>query len=433
MRCFTALVGLTGLLFWGGAGAAASAHPGAHVGVKISIDDDRVLLSILLSNDYSRQLVADQSAPPIYSESKGGYTFSDPQQGERIRAAFDDFFSEANWVLINNQEATPKIQRFDYVHPIGPARAFSVNAEAPDLEIDLAYACPDRPKQVSIAWELFPEDPALAAVGRTTVTAVLAELDAYSQRQIVVFSMDEPEVIWHASATPVIQRVQPVVAKVTPKQIAIPIVSAAATGAWLISLIVVWLSRSASKLRRPVLYLTILPLAAAWFCRGLAVAQVTAPWSEKVEPPTELEAVEIFSELHANIYKAFDFKTESDIYDVLAQSVSGDLLEQVYNEVYQGLIMRDQGGAIARVYSVDVKNAEMLSAGRVETGEIAFKLRCLWQVYGVVSHWGHFHSRTNEYRADYTVAQLGENWKITGAEVLEQRRLDDEDEVDDES
>ena len=47
-----------------------------------------------------------------------------------------------------------------------------------------------------------------------------------------------------------------------------------------------------------------------------------------------------------------------------------------------------------------------------------------WQVEGVVYHWGHSHSRLNEYRARYTVASVSQGWRIVGVEPLEQRRVD---------
>ncbi len=38
-----------------------------------------------------------------------------------------------------------------------------------------------------------------------------------------------------------------------------------------------------------------------------------------IRRPEEAKALEMFAALHGNIYDAFEYKTESDIYDVLAE------------------------------------------------------------------------------------------------------------------
>ncbi|MBD3320640.1 MAG: hypothetical protein GF350_06055, partial [Chitinivibrionales bacterium] len=50
--------------------------------------------------------------------------------------------------------------------------------------------------------------------------------------------------------------------------------------------------------------------------------------------PSPGEARALFASLHRNIYRAFDYSTESEIYDALSKSVDGDLLTGIYTEVY---------------------------------------------------------------------------------------------------
>jgi hypothetical protein len=45
-------------------------------------------------------------------------------------------------------------------------------------------------------------------------------------------------------------------------------------------------------------------------------------------------------------------------------------------------------------------------------------------VTGAVFHWGHSHTRTNEYKARYTVIGTDEGWRISASRVLEQSRID---------
>ena len=43
---------------------------------------------------------------------------------------------------------------------------------------------------------------------------------------------------------------------------------------------------------------------------------------------------------------------------------------------------------------------------------------------GSVGHWGHIHIRKNEYEANVTVEPVQGAWKITGLELLEEKRID---------
>ena len=43
---------------------------------------------------------------------------------------------------------------------------------------------------------------------------------------------------------------------------------------------------------------------------------------------------------------------------------------------------------------------------------------------GSVGHWGHIHIRKNQYEANITVEPMDGAWKITGLELLEEKRID---------
>jgi hypothetical protein len=127
---------------------------------------------------------------------------------------------------------------------------------------------------------------------------------------------------------------------------------------------------------------------------------------------------EVVGGLLHNVYRAFDFRDEERIYDLLAQSASGDLLEQIYLETRRGLELQGQGGARARVKEVEVTD---LSARSAEGG--AFDATTTWNVGGSVGHWGHVHQRRNRYRAELRVAPLDGAWKLVDLQVLEEERL----------
>lgn len=119
-----------------------------------------------------------------------------------------------------------------------------------------------------------------------------------------------------------------------------------------------------------------------------------------------------------NIYRAFDYRGEEKIYDVLAQSVSGDLLTDVYLETRSGLELANQGGA-----QVKVKNIEMLEAQRVGNENGGLQLEARWNVAGSVGHWGHVHQRTNVYHANLSLLPVDGAWKLTRLDILEEERL----------
>ena len=120
-----------------------------------------------------------------------------------------------------------------------------------------------------------------------------------------------------------------------------------------------------------------------------------------------------------NVYRAFDYHSESDIYDALARSVQGDLLADLYLKIKQGLIMQEQGGAVARVQEVKVVKTEP-AEGKSKNG---FAERVTWQVEGTVEHWGHIHTRVNEYSADLEIEPADGSWKITAMNVARQSQV----------
>ena len=67
---------------------------------------------------------------------------------------------------------------------------------------------------------------------------------------------------------------------------------------------------------------------------------------------------EVVSGLLHNVYRAFDFREEEQIYDVLAKSVEGDLLARIYLETRRGLEVANQGGARAKVKVVELVDLE---------------------------------------------------------------------------
>lgn len=148
-------------------------------------------------------------------------------------------------------------------------------------------------------------------------------------------------------------------------------------------------------------------LAAAAYWHSLGAARVAA------NPAPVVDA------LLQNIYHAFDFRQQEKVYDVLAASVEGDLLTDIYLETLRGLELSNQGGARAKVQSIELQDlqVEPLAAGE------GFIARADWLVQGSVGHWGHVHQRVNRYQADLRIQPVAGQWKVTAMDVLAEERL----------
>ncbi len=150
---------------------------------------------------------------------------------------------------------------------------------------------------------------------------------------------------------------------------------------------------------------------------GALLASVCFSWGSGARLSDE-RMNEVVAGLLHNVYRAFDFREEEQIYDVLAKSASGDLLGKLYLETRRGLELANQGGARAKV-----KEIEMIELDAAAAAGGGFVATARWNVAGSVGHWGHVHQRQNQYRAELAIAPVEGSWKLVGLEVLEEERL----------
>jgi hypothetical protein len=127
---------------------------------------------------------------------------------------------------------------------------------------------------------------------------------------------------------------------------------------------------------------------------------------------------QLVGDLLHNVYRAFDYRGEEVIYDVLEKSVSGELLTDIYLETQKSLELANQGGARVKVKSTEVSSAELLARDGNQ-----LTIASDWNVSGSVGHWGHVHQRNNGYRANLEISEIDGVWKLTGLEILEEKRL----------
>ncbi|MEM7165291.1 MAG: hypothetical protein AAF581_07500 [Planctomycetota bacterium] len=175
---------------------------------------------------------------------------------------------------------------------------------------------------------------------------------------------------------------------------------------------------------RPYIFFLATAILIGGLGANVAVVETVLPW-ERRDPPSEETALQIFESLHRNIYRAFDYVTESEVYDVLAQSVTDELLDETYNEVYDSLVLRNDGNAVCQVRGVERLAAK---ANALEPSRASIHYR--WRVTGTVNHWSHSHLRTNEYTAQYELQAGQRQWRITDVDIQAQTRVDDPETAD---
>lgn len=152
----------------------------------------------------------------------------------------------------------------------------------------------------------------------------------------------------------------------------------------------------------------------------LIILRIPEPGSVKPSPiTTPAEAEAIASPLLRNIYRAFDHRQESLIYDLLARSADGPLLKQLYLDTLSALSL-DESEA-ARVHVAEFTAEVEQVTPHADDG--SFTAKTSWSALGTVGHWGHSHTRTNVNLGLVTISPVEGSWKITALEMLDQRRL----------
>ena len=135
--------------------------------------------------------------------------------------------------------------------------------------------------------------------------------------------------------------------------------------------------------------------------------------------PSDTETKRILQGLMLNTYRAFIMEQDEEIYDVLARSVSGDFLNEVYLQNKETLRIYASDGVFSLVDRLDVKTIESMK--RQKDGSIAVIAN--WDVYGSVRHQDHIHFRCNTYKAEVTIVPTENYWKLTSVELLDEERV----------
>jgi hypothetical protein len=85
------------------------------------------------------------------------------------------------------------------------------------------------------------------------------------------------------------------------------------------------------------------------------------------------------------------------------------------------MVVTQAGGARARVKEVEILDVDV---NNLDNSPLGLLFHAKWTAMGSVGHWGHIHIRKNHYDANISVEPVDGAWKITGLELLEEKRID---------
>ena len=334
---------------------------------------------------------------------------------EAAREKIAAFFRERNPVMIDGMVVKPVLSRLqffgldinDFARAAEPRR---LNAYQARVGMILSYTTKGSPSHVQLTWDTFN---AFAPFLRSVV--YMHDHDP----QLHLFHKSAPHFTWSRTGEVAPPALLPLPAPTRAPIWSLPLFSIAVALSLLLWIGVSW--RSQPTLSR-LLGGTVPLLLLGGLCWPFGRLELRAPFT--AIPQVEAEEARVLStSLLRNIYRAFDYKTASDVYDALAQSVDGPLLDELYLQIQKGLQMQEQGGAIARVRDVTLMDQQILTSRLPTDGRPKLQLQCRWRVTGTVEHWGHIHTRENEYQATLTVSARADAWKMTAYEVLDEQHI----------
>lgn len=356
-------------------------------------------------------------------------------QGEELAATeqrIRKYFSAGNPVSINGQVVTPTIQRVDYFPADQRDFALRTKVERISLAngrvgVSLAYNFRAVPREITLAWDKFSY----------ALNSVQAYLYFGQEVKTQVFSrqLADNRLVWtNAGEVPEPAAVVPVAVQESdwatesagPGRGLSLWLLVAGVGAMMIGAALLFGRRQWSAWCTP----TVLFVAAATVLGGALLQRFA---TGLMPPQVAVEAGDrAAGDLLRNVYRAFDFVDEEEIYAALETSVAGGKLRDLYLELLQDLQVEEQGGAVSRIEAVEVLAVETVdqesAAVRLddlgvaaESGSgAAFRRRVKWNLSGLLEHWGHTHQRTNQYQAVLTIADQAGQWKVVDLTVESQ-------------
>jgi hypothetical protein len=353
--------------------------------------------------------------------------FIEVDEQQAAMEAIRKFYGEIATVTVNGEVRPPRFDRIefggldirDFAMTREPKRVSVANGR---VGVIMSWSTRKLPDSVSVEWKHFNEKYMRTIDG---VTITPGETKRHQYSMYLANNLWQ----WKNPGLPPLPAAVPVALDpewLKPSPTPLPLLS---LGLVAVALLIVLVSLLGS-FRPRRLAIVLIPLFAS--------AAILWPWKSEVRLPgsapkavSETEATGIFDKLIRNMFRAFDYSSEEDIYDCLATSVSNTpntLLRELYLKMRKSLEVKEQGGAIATIENIQITSATLHdrpAKGTAGAGSLAppgFAIRANWKIKGTVEHWGHIHQRTNIYDAVFNVQNVDNQWKITDYETLDEKQ-----------
>ncbi len=336
--------------------------------------------------------------------------FVEVSEQEAIRESIRNWLKEENPVLVNGSPVRPDFTRIDFYSLnlsdfATQADAQRVSLASGRVGIIMTYRTPsDSIRDASLQWNTY----------YSTMTKIPAVVISYPDRmdrfEFSRFNTSEDNTLsWSCRPEDLPTAIAAVPAVIRERaKWYLPVGS-------LLSLIAIGFTLRIKSVQTRVIIAGLLAVVTAVSWKPTMIS-VNDPLSAPAELSQEESRV-VFTALHQGIYRSLDFGTEDRIYDVLATSVDGTLLENLYLQLRQSLELREQGGAIARIRKIEYGQGFVVGRDLTATPWPGFQYRSSWTVAGSVEHWGHVHERQNQFDAVFTIEPREGDWKITRMDI----------------
>lgn len=335
---------------------------------------------------------------------------------ESVKKQIGEFLLTKNKVLIDGNEYEAILDRVNFVK-VGikgiqllekPER---LDTSAAIVGVIITYITQSLPKRVSVDWELFTEQ--IQVVPATSIDPAGPLLSQVTP--------DDNVHIWNNFLkTYKVPTVENIAIDPNILYVKLPLGVIVCVMLFLFALYKI---KTNNKAQRSVfLSIAVLSIVFAIGLYYFPIARISIPRPSIASSTiTQKEAIALVESLLKNVYRAFDFHNEEHVYDKLAITVSGDLLTEVYLQNRKSLSIQKAGGAQAKIKDVDVLTVKLEPLNRKN---LSYLFTTTWTALGSVGHWGHVHTRQNQYEGIIKVEESEGNWKITGLELLDEKRID---------
>lgn len=390
---------------------------GPHVEIKVNLGSDKLVMQVTMNIIFLDQAV-------VFERER--FDVIDPSEGPALLEVLDAWADDNMVARIDGVEVQPLVEGLMINDPDTSMLSLMRQTGMRGLRkvrFNLVWSIKSAPQEIELSWPSYPPDTTIDPVDPPPMQ-IAGEAAIEGIREAVFFTVESPVWLWRSGSTSIEERLVAIPPPTPRAPWRIPLLSVVVGG---LALVIGLCLLASSRRTRAVAGLVIMVLGGgcALLLAELLIFDFSPPGRSRLEPPTTQQAEDLFIPLHGNIYRAFDYVEESDVYDALERSVSGELLDELYRMIYSSLVMEEAQGATSRVLAVrpvelEIESIEVDS----ERSMVHFTALYRWQVDGRVAHWGHMHERTNEYLARTKVVGSPDGWRIESIKLLEQERMD---------